>query len=307
MSTTLVVDTSCLLHAWEQECTQAVDSDATLKCLLAWTASGLYLPFPVDRVVFALDQKDGSRRYWRHEYMQRPEVVTNILRAKKRKTNSEKEALALLEKGSPVRIVDRDNVGIIPDVRIPSYKGGRKLPTTAFKRLKRKAYKLLADRGYQLFSAKGYEADDIASYICRKFPEEHLALLTVDTDWMGLVSDRIYWYEMGNRKPRYRYHLQHINQWAIKRLKVELDKPSDIWKVKSIQGDRSDNLPPGSPIEVIDLLHPPKEYDLMVSQPFNSLGPHLKTKEEKGLRALTCLMKMGVKPYPSILDLRYMV
>lgn len=89
-----------------------------------------------------------------------------------------------------------------------------------------------------------------------------LALCTLDTDWLQLVTENITWYNTSHQEPRIRKPLE-VTEYVKRRLGATISSPRDIASVKSTQGDRSDNLLPGSPIEVIDLLSPPREYRLI--------------------------------------------
>jgi hypothetical protein len=62
--------------------------------------------------------------------------------------------------------------------------------------------------------------------------------------------------------PRLRASLEDINGWLMGKSQKPLMALADFWPQKAAQGDPSDNLPPGSPLEVIDLLKPPPEHRL---------------------------------------------
>lgn len=116
------------------------------------------------------------------------------------------------------------------------------------------------------FNLPGYEADDFAgafvhakrldqSLGLNKVPEIHL--YTVDSDWLQLVGNGVLWHNTGPWTPLIRGHEEAI-LWTKKRLKADITHPQQIVDVKMRQGDKSDNLPPGSPRYLIDLinLHP---------------------------------------------------
>lgn len=108
----------------------------------------------------------------------------------------------------------------------------------------------------------GYEADDIASYFVQAMPaEEKIALFTVDSDWLGLLEEgRSCWVGIANSRVSY---VSRVDQ-----LHVKLGEPhpyqsfEEVWDVKARYGDKSDSLPANSPLEVINLLTPPDEYNL---------------------------------------------
>lgn len=118
-----------------------------------------------------------------------------------------------------------------------------------------------------MLQKSGYEADDWAASLVvlnSRLPEPNkMTLVTVDSDWMGLVSPDVDWFCMKGWKPRLRsYGSDQFKEWVWRRLDVNISEPKDIWLVKQAQGDKSDNLPKKGPIEVIDLLAPPKEFRL---------------------------------------------
>lgn len=113
-------------------------------------------------------------------------------------------------------------------------------------------------------SHPGLEADDIAGALVsikrlmdKLNPEfeRDIYLYTVDSDWLQLVGDGVYWCNTGPWEPRLR-SVDEAIEWTKRRLKVEISSPREIVQVKSQQGDKSDNLPPGSDEDLIDLLNP---------------------------------------------------
>jgi hypothetical protein len=48
---------------------------------------------------------------------------------------------------------------------------------------------------------------------------------------------------------------QGVKDWTKKRLKTSINNPQDLVAIKCLQGDKSDNLPPGTPPDLIDLLN----------------------------------------------------
>lgn len=128
---------------------------------------------------------------------------------------------------------------------------------------------------------KAYEADDIASLLVRmKLGQElvhirRVKLLTTDSDWQGLCGPDVHFWECAGREPVIR-HPEAIYDWLqgkhekqTKKAKKLWSLPegdrfrcNDIWQWKSAVGDRGDNLPQGSDIQLIDLFHPPRDFDL---------------------------------------------
>jgi 5'-3' exonuclease, N-terminal resolvase-like domain len=237
------------------------------------------------QIVLVCDRKsktyatlDGYPGYWRTQYLQRPEVVADIPRKRK------------ADQGKPI-----------------SYKGGRKYPEPGFTKLKEHLLKLCVQQKFSIVSVDGFEADDIAAAYCvlnARLPEDlqhDITLVTVDSDWVGLVSPKVRWFCMSGYFPRLRDDLVTINYWANKRLGVSVSNPSDIWDIKVNQGDKSDNLPPGSPIEVISLFQPPLEFRLWAIEEVYDLIQHdllspkvLSFPEAKVHQAIAYLNTLGV-------------
>jgi len=116
----------------------------------------------------------------------------------------------------------------------------------------------------------GYEADDIAGAIVKlaKATGDKVVLLTVDTDWLGLISPKVSWVSSTRYAPQVRNNLESLNVWSQRRLNTTFQVAEELWEYKCVHGDPSDNLPPKSPKEVISLLNPPAEYDLAANGVF---------------------------------------
>ena len=123
------------------------------------------------------------------------------------------------------------------------------------------------DKYCRVLSCRGFEADDLAGMVVKASNERNV-LMTIDTDWIGLVDEKTDWINFHSRwQPRIRDDIESINQWASKARAIQkttLDYPSQIWEIKARIGDKSDSLPANSPIEVISLLKPGLEVPLEV-------------------------------------------
>lgn len=250
MKTTIVLDLSVALHQLDSVFTQSqIEKEhwlGVLKAQLVWLQSGKWLgellDNPEDTQLIAVCD---SKPYWRTDYLKDPTVYTKVPEIKRGKA--------------------------YPRVEPIHYKGGRKFPSYNFTKVKEKTYKLFDEQGWSRLGITNYEADDVAAGIVmsnRMLPHDQqhrIILVTTDADWMGLIDHNTYWFCMHGWQPRLRHDMEVINTWAKKRLKKDLENPRDIWRVKSAQGDKSDNLPPGSPIEVIDLTEPPLEHRLWLN------------------------------------------
>lgn len=117
--------------------------------------------------------------------------------------------------------------------------------------------------GYPYLKYKGLEADDFMGSLVRAFHRgeleyDSLILWSVDTDLLQLVGDGVFWYNTSNQQPRFR-GVRETLEWGKSRWGWDLSTPHEIAAMKSLEGDRSDNLPPGTPIWLIDLLGVPVE------------------------------------------------
>lgn len=249
--TTVVLDFSVCVHRLHETLEGVTiskeDYASVVKASMVWLQSCEWLGSLVEdmdavQTISVLDTKIAGG-YWRTEYLKQPEVYQNIPAKKATKKNPAKMMT------EPV-----------------AYKGGRKFPDHSFTKLKHTMTSITEERGYNMLAMPGYEADDLAAAVVminsmREDPH-NIILATVDADWMGMISDQVTWFCTTGYTPRVRHSMEQVNSWAERRLGKTLLEPSDIWAVKAVQGDKSDNLPPGSPIEVIDLFNPPEEHKL---------------------------------------------
>ena len=165
----------------------------------------------------------------------------------------------------------------------PDYKGGRPSRPDTFYSIKSMGERLGKKLNIPCLSVLSYEADDIAAGVvkihelCKSLDtpteaEQTLAnaeimLWTVDSDWHQLITDSVTWYNTGPWEPLVRTQTE-AKQWAKRRLKVDINHPQDIVPIKCQQGDKSDNLPPGTPAHMIDLWNTHQEYRLLNSPQF---------------------------------------
>lgn len=190
------------------------------------------------RIVYVMDTK-ARGKYWRHDYLLSTQSIADRqtrMDAKPRKQTAE---------------------GI-------KYKSGRKVHSALNSLIRREMKRIVqAEPSWDLLTFPLYEADDIAGALVKMCDgDRYIWLLTIDTDWMGLISDSVGWFCLYGYNPRVRNSIETFNIWATSRLKTTFDKPQDIYAYKALHGDRSDGLPVLSPIEVIDLLNPPSDYCL---------------------------------------------
>lgn len=150
----------------------------------------------------------------------------------------------------------------------PVYKGnrvGRKYPE-GYWDLHKTCFDICEIFGVNVYREEGYEADDWFGLIAelseqKKFLRDRdFYFVTVDSDILQLVSDRVTWVNAAdNSKKHSRIRREKEGlAWVKDRLGTQLTKLSELAILKSREGDTSDNLNPGSPVEVIDLTHPDK-------------------------------------------------
>lgn len=113
-----------------------------------------------------------------------------------------------------------------------------------------------------VFREQGFEADDFAGLVyhfCKQnFIKRETFLVTTDTDWSQLVSDNLQIY-MANPKPYYprlRSNVEVLDYAMTKNNGITIFNPKEISWVKHMRGDVADNLLPGSPIGLFDLINP---------------------------------------------------
>lgn len=205
----------------------------------------------------------------------------------------------------------------------PEYKGGRPDKTTEWYEVNSAGIAYLS--GFKspidFIEVPGYEADDIAGALVRLNPGRLIFLHTIDSDWMGLVDDgelkkgisleelsqrsgkidpTTIWTSLREWSPRIRDE-EGVRAHCLRRMGIEIDKPPELWLEKVQQGDKSDNLIPGSPIEVIDLLNPPEEFDLL-NHPIRSFleetinNPYPNTSKEHIKKSVELFKKIGQFP-----------
>lgn len=150
----------------------------------------------------------------------------------------------------------------------PKYKGNRD-PNRPdlYTKLHKAALEYIEENNIPYFAHKGFEADDFAGAFCyeilsRNGVNRPVFLYTVDSDWGQLVNDdvEILFYYSG--RPCWKHKLRsedQILEWFEEKQNIKLGEVRKIVDFKVEHGDSSDNLIPGSPRGVIDLLDPAKK------------------------------------------------
>jgi 5'-3' exonuclease len=175
------------------------------------------------------------------------------------------------------------------------YKWGRKDKSDLWFETRDYFEKFVKLSGCASFAFKLYEADDIAGgLVGLKAPDDYATLLTVDTDWLGLMSEKVSWVSSTCYKPQVRNNLYSLNVWSQSKKFGKLKTPAALWEYKALHGDSSDSLPKNSPISVINLLNPPEEYNLAKNGLMSLEG--VTQPATPSLEAATMLRRVGVDP-----------
>lgn len=179
----------------------------------------------------------------------------------------------------------------------PSYKQKRKQskpdlvglqPGLSYGQVRDIGYEAVSSLGLPLFSQPGFEADDWAGAVYRAklaakpgslLANRQLYYSTIDSDWLQLVDDKSkqLWANVGTWTNASRLRNEAEVRWYYKHVvKYRIDKPSDIPKAKQVLGDWADNLPPGSPLSVLDLTRQHRKHRLCKAK-LAELGKWLNT------------------------------
>ena len=273
--TTYIVDISVALHDihfWLEKTGYNFD-DPTRKSVLEdqflWLHGLGFLPEKMipkqARVVYAADQKTtlsgGKYHYWRYSPLSQIPLA-------KRKRNPETKLLETTyidyKGGREPNPQDRYS----PDRLVQNAYFVKARSLEGFNQVKQSWYDFAQRNNLEVYQLAGYEADDVAAAYTMLHPDENILLCTVDQDWIGLVNGRVsLWDIKGYQRPRL-LTAQSVYEWA-KGKGYAIEQASDIWKIKSVEGDSSDKLPKNTPIEYISLLEPPVEHRLWLD---NRLG-----------------------------------
>ena len=145
-----------------------------------------------------------------------------------------------------------------------------------------------------VFRSEGFEADDFAGAIASIDISSDKFFLTKDSDWKQLVSDSNSNLFANAASTDFRL----LSEYEVLReyldLGYALKSPSEIALVKSIYGDRSDNLDPGSPIGVIDLYNPTEKAPLDVDLLMDTVNKGCNTQDRLVKMSTTTLVQYDV-------------
>jgi hypothetical protein len=212
------------------------------------------------QVIFVTDKKVNGK-YWRHDYLledasvvERQTKIDHVYEVKCADIEARRaEGVKGLRKPTKPKKAE-------PIV----YKGGRKQVSELHTNIISIMRMVIKDRGYTMLGISNYEADDIAAALVRlNAGRSYTWLVTIDTDWLGLVNDSVGWCCQKGYEPRFRDSMKQVNEWSARRLKTSFNAARELWDYKAEVGDKSDNLPAFSPLSVIDLCQPPAEFDIL--------------------------------------------
>ena len=223
-----------------------------------------YMPQRDYRIVFAADYRDKKTgNYWRNAYMEASKEIEQVWIDYAEKTKAKLSELKTNYKGT--RSDKTDSFWFV-------YNEGRDY----------------CQKYFPWFWEEGFEADDVASCICRAsrnaepgevIKDRQILLHTVDKDWIQLVDDenKIFFSDSRFVRPNEKIQNQLHNEatvkvWVEHKMKIQVNHPREIAAQKVVMGDMCDNLPPGSPLELFDLVEP-------ISVPKWNLDNYLLTSE----------------------------
>jgi hypothetical protein len=165
--------------------------------------------------------------------------------------------------------------GIDHEITPTDYKGNRRQKDDNFYEVVEIGWEYVT-KYFPCFKEEGYEADDWAGAIYRVSRDtrgvcrdRQILLSTIDRDWSGLVdeSQKIYWANTRYPGPKERIQERLAGEDQVRlhteiKLGAKINHPREIFMAKHELGELSDNLPPGSPIEYIDLSEPHPKYQI---------------------------------------------
>lgn len=158
-----------------------------------------------------------------------------------------------------------------PKRKLRAYKDGRGEKTEFFYFVFETARKY-CQQYLSYYEFEGFEADDIAGVIYRNLPKSESRIkifYTVDRDWGQLVKEEegFYWYTPRIPRPNewcveQIMSNEDVRVYAEKRLETIISHPSELVIAKVNAGDLGDNLPPGSPAYLMDLINPHPDFQI---------------------------------------------
>lgn len=219
------------------------------------------------RHIIVSDERDSEGGYWRHHQITLDNRMTEVWNNYEKNKKRRKKTKVLEEKESAPR----------------GYKGSRRSKSDLFL-VVIGIGKQYCQQYLNYFSAPGFEADDWAGAIFRLVSQAEIGVkslsetevpnsvplevkrlklfYTIDRDWTQLVNHKLRCLWATTRKPGEREMFQDrvasdvdIIAHAEIKLGHKISSPQELAIIKSKVGDMGDNLPPGTPIEYMSLIH----------------------------------------------------
>ena len=173
-----------------------------------------------------------------------------------------------------------------------------------------------ATKYFECFKQEGYEADDWAGALYREvrdgtnqtLGERQKLLYTIDRDWSGLVDEsrNIWWANTRYPGPRERIQERLAGEDQVilhtqMKLGFDISHPIEIFAAKAEAGELGDNLPPGAPIEYIDLTETHPKYNLEKCDQWPDFkkavsNPDSNIQKDHFEQSMAVLRKVGIKP-----------
>ena len=193
------------------------------------------------------------------------------------------------------------------------YKGNRRDKDDNFYQVHEIGWKYVT-KYFPAFKQEGYEADDWAGALYREvrdgtnttLRERQKLLYTIDRDWSGLVDEdrNIWWANTRYPGPRERIQERLAGEDQVllhtqMKLGFDISHPIEIFAAKAEAGELGDNLPPGAPIEYIDLTETHPKYILEDCDQWpdfvdNCSKPEGNTRRDHYDQAIHALHKIGI-------------
>ena len=197
------------------------------------------------------------------------------------------------------------------------YKGNRRSKDDDFYKIHEIGWEY-AQKYFPCFKQEGYEADDWAGALYRTvrdtddkvLRERQKLMYTIDRDWSGLVDENMNLWWANTRYPGPRERIQErlagedqVILHTKMKLGFDIEHPLEIFAAKAEAGELGDNLPPGAPIEYIDLSETHPKYVLEKCDQWDSFVEAISNPEPNIHKAhfdqsIAALKKCGMS-YPS--------
>jgi len=193
------------------------------------------------------------------------------------------------------------------------YKGNRQDKNDNFYQIHEIGWEYVT-KYFPCFKQEGYEADDWAGALYREvrdgtnrtLRERQKLLYTIDRDWSGLVDESKNIWRANTRYPGPRERIQErlagedqVILHTKMKLGFDINHPIEIFAAKAEAGELGDNLPPGAPIEYIDLTETHPKYILEKCDQWDDFvescsGVEGNTRQDHYNQAVAALHKIGI-------------